>query len=440
MSSSLNARILQLALPAIAANITTPLLSLADVAISGHLGKAEYIAAIALGGAMFNMLYWLFGFLRMGTSGITAQCVGAGDSRQEAATLWRALSTATLAGVILIALSRPVSALLMTFFDASPEVTLLARTYFDAGIYGAPAMLATYTLSGWFLGMQSSRPIMWMAIVANVANLAISATLVFGMHTGVTGMAIGTATAQWIGAAIGLSIVLRKFHPLSPLALGLKQIIDATRISRLFKINTDIFLRTVCLVGVTMWFTRSGARAGADILAANAMLMQLFMLFSFFMDGFAFAGEALAGRYYGAKDPKMLHNCIHRLMGWGMGISLAATLIYFIGGMYIMRMLTNDVHTLDVVRDYRYWAVTIPLASFMAFVWDGVFIGMTKTRRMLVAMAIAMSVFFIVYFIATPLLGNHGLWLAFVTYLLTRGVASELLSRKATSLYDKRPE
>lgn len=424
--TSLRRQILSIALPAIVSNITTPLLAMIDVAIVGHIGSASYIAAIALGSTMFNMLYWLFGFLRMGSSGTTAQAFGAGDRVSADTLFYRSLTLGLLAGIILLAFSHPLSRLLLTFLDADPSTLPLARKYFLLAICGAPATLATFALSGWFLGMQNSRWPMWMAIVTNVVNIAASLLFVFGLGWDLKGVAIGSAIAQWTGFLFGLTIALRRFRPARP---SLSRLLKVSELRRFFAINADIFLRTLCLVAVTLWFTRSGASQGAVILAANALLLQLFMFFSYFMDGFAFAGEALSGRFAGSGDRLSLKQLIGALTRIGICLAIAFSAIYAIFGHEILSLLTNDASVIHTAGEYRWWAVAVPIAGTLAFVWDGILIGLTYTRLMLAAMALAAVVFFILGHLPLGLPANHQLWLSFVVYLAVRGIV-EILSYK----------
>ena len=416
----INKAILAIAVPAIVSNITTPLLGLVDVAIVGHIGSAVYIGAIAVGSTMFNMLYWLFGFLRMGTAGLTSQSCGAGDFHSSSASLRRALLMAFVFAAVLIVLSRPLGYLALDFLDADDATAPLARKYFSIAIFGAPAALGMYSLNGWLLGMQNTRSPMLVALLTNVVNIAISATLVFGFGMKIEGVATGTLSAQWIGFLTAMAVVWYKYHPEK---IPFAELIRRNALGRLFKINLDIFLRTLCLVGVTAWFTRAGAAQSVDILAANALLMQLFMFFSYFSDGFAFAGEALAGKHFGAGDNDALRTVVAALLRWGLWIALGFTALYFAAGEFVLRLLTDEGDVISTAKEYLPWAVSIPICGIAAFIYDGIFVGLTATRRMLVSVASGMAVFFIIYFALMPSMGNHALWLAFVTYLAVRGLS-----------------
>lgn len=412
-------RILAIALPAIVSNITVPVLGLVDVAVVGHFGAAAFIGAIAVGSTLFNMLYWLLGFLRMSTAGLTAQACGAADRGAADAALWRSLIIAAAASVLLIAFSPILGKAILDFLDADDAVRPLAARYFSVCIWGAPAVLATYVLNGWSLGMQNTRLPMTVAVATNVVNIALSLTFVYGFGMRIEGVALGTMLAQWTGAVFFLAAVLRRYRPR---AVPRRRLFEGTALRRLFSINTDIFLRTLCLVAVTVWFTRAGAMQSVSVLAANALLMQLFMFFSYFSDGFAYAGEALAGKAHGGADRAALRQTVRALLEWGAGIALVFTVIYFMAGEAILRLLTDDGAVIDTAREYLPWAVSVPACGILAFVYDGIFIGLTATRRMLASIAISAAVFFCVYALAFPSLGNHGLWLAFVLYLLIRGL------------------
>lgn len=420
-------KILALALPSIAANITTPLLGLVDTAITGHLRDAVYIGAIAVGASMFNMLYWLFGYLRMGTSGMTARSYGAGADAESSLTLMRGVTVAFAVALAMIVLQRPICSLLLWIMETDAATSLYAARYFDVVIYGAPAMLGTYVFTGWLLGNQDSRATLYVSLIVNVVNIATSLTLVYGADMGADGVAVGTLTAQWSGFVAGAVMIARRHHPrLQPW----RMVLDRNGIRSFFGVNTDIFLRTVCLVATTMWFTRAGAAQGATILAANAVLMQFFVFFSYFVDGFAYAGEAVVGRYTGAGDRQMLRCAVRRLLIWGGAVALVFTVCYAAGGSLILGLLTSHADVVDTALEYRWWVVSVPLAGFMAFTWDGVFIGAAMQRKMLLSMLVATVLFFVLYYALVGTWHNHALWLAFTVYLLARGLMQTWFYRR----------
>lgn len=426
ISRHLSAKIASLAIPAIVTNITTPILSLSDMAIVGHIGGAVFIAAIAVGGMSFNMLYWLCGFLRMGSSGLTAQCYGAHDIKGCHMVLARAMFVALGLGGLMVLLRAPIFDAVIKFMDCDADTLPAVRIYFNICIWGAPAVLGTFSLTGWWLGMQNSRIPMWVSIFTDLFNILLSVTFVFGFRMGLYGVATGTLIAQWAAFLLGLALC-RRYRVKIP---DWRDVLRWHEVGKFFRINADIFLRTVCLVGVSLWFTRVGAMQGTVMLAVNALLMQLFTVFSFFMDGFAFSAEALCGRFKGAANRQMLKHTIHVLLGVSTVFAVVFTILYAVSGQEMLRLISSDTTVVAKASEYYWWAASIPLLGFAAFIWDGVSIGVTATRRMLKSMVCATVVFFIVYVVAYPSLGNHGLWMAFVGYLFVRGVALWVLNRR----------
>ncbi|MCI1681189.1 MAG: MATE family efflux transporter [Bacteroides sp.] len=424
-----NKRILRIAIPSIISNITVPLLGLIDVAIMGHLGAPAYIGAIAVGGMLFNIIYWIFGFLRMGTSGMTSQAYGKRDLSEVTRLLFRSVGIGMLIALCLIILQYPIRKLAFTFIQTTPEVEQLATLYFQICIWGAPAMLGLYGFSGWFIGMQNSRFPMYIAIIQNIINIVASLGLVYLLHLKVAGVALGTLTAQYAGFIMTIALWIKYYGGLRKY-ISRNGLFPKEAMLRFFRINRDIFLRTLCLVIVTLYFTSAGASQGEIVLAVNTLLMQLFTLFSFFMDGFAYAGEALSGKYIGANNRIALFRMIRLLFIWGILLSLCFTLLYLFGGKRLLSLLTNDESVIREAGKYFYWTLAIPFAGFSAFLWDGIFIGATATRQMLYSMLVASTSFFILYYAFRGILGNHALWLAFITYLLLRGIVQAGISRK----------
>ena len=429
----MNRRILHLAIPSIVSNITVPLLGLVDVTIVGHLGATAYIGAIAVGGLLFNILYWNFGFLRMGTSGLTSQAYGRKDKDAEIRVLVQAVSVGLFSALAMLILQYPIERLAFRLLDTSAEVEQYAVTYFRICIWGAPAVLAQYGFTGWFIGMQNSRYPMYIAIVMNVINIVCSSCFVFLFGMKVEGVASGTVVAQYSGVMMAWWLWFYNYKELRG-RITFRGSLQLIAMRRFFAVNRDIFLRTLCLIGVTTFFTSTGARQGDVILAVNTLLMQLFTLFSYIMDGFAYAGEALSGRYVGACNLVQLKRAVKALFGWGVGLSLVFTLLYGIGGENFLGLLTNDTVVIETAGHYFYWVLAIPLAGFAAFLWDGILIGATATRFMLWAMLVASGSFFVIYYCFSGATNNHMLWLAFLVYLALRGVMQTLWSRKVFTL------
>ena len=427
--NSENKKILQIALPSIVSNITVPLLGLIDVTIVGHLGAASYIGAIAVGGMLFNIIYWIFGFLRMGTGGMTSQAYGAHDMNEVMRLLMRSVSVGLFIAFCIILLQYPIERIAFTCIDTTPEIEKLSGLYFRICVWGAPAVLGLYSFNGWFIGMQNSRFPMFVAITQNIVNILMSLLLVYGFHMKIEGVAIGTLIAQYAGFFMALGLWFRYYGKLRK-RTDYSSFLNRQAMTKFFVVNRDIFFRTICLVAVTVFFTSAGASQGEVILAVNTLLMQLFTLFSYIMDGFAYAGEALTGKYIGAKQPESLRQMVKLLFGWGTGLSLAFTLLYGVGGEAFLGLLTDEVNVIQAADAYFYWVLAIPFAGFAAFLFDGIFIGATATNMMLRAMLIASISFFLLYYGCRDLLGNHALWMAFITYLLLRGILQGYLGRK----------
>lgn len=423
----MNKQILHIALPSIISNITVPLLALVDTTIVGHLGSASYIAAIALGGMIFNMIYWLFNFLRMGTGGLTAQAYGANQHQATSYILLRSLTIAGGIALTLLLLQRPIFQVTFHFVTATAEVRSLASIYFNILIWGAPAMLALYSFTGWFLGMQNARIPMCIAITQNVVNIAVSTLLVFGCHLKIEGVALGTLISQYTASLLAVIFCLTKFDVKQHFEL--KAILDINTLKRFFQINRDIFLRTLCLIAVTTYFTSAGSTQGEVTLAANTLLMQFFIIFSYFMDGFAYAGEALGGRYFGAHDRLNFQRVTRCLFAWGGALSVLFFFIYFLSGTSLLHLLTDDSQVINRAQQYLPIIYFIPLISFAAFLFDGLYIGTTATRYMLISMFCASAAFFVLINVCT--LSNTLLWLAFLVYLGGRGLMQAFLFKKA---------
>lgn len=310
----------------------------------------------------------------------------------------------------------------LAFLLMKPESVIVphAIRYFYICIWGAPAMLAQYSLTGWFIGVQDTRSPMWIAILQNLINIAASTFLVFFCDLHIEGVALGTVIAQWSGCLMAILILLKKY------GISARDIMispaNVTMPSRqFFSVNGNLFLRTLCMIAVMVYFTSAGSRMGNTILSANSLLMQFFILYSYFMDGLANAAEALSGRYAGAGDKEMLRRTVSTLFAWGLIISVAFSFLYIVLGDTLLHLFTNQAYIILVARSYLPWVYAIPIIALMAIVWDGIFIGTTQTRGMLFCTAIAMIVFFSLWFLYRNSLQNHALWLAFISYLFTRG-------------------
>ena len=424
-----NREILRLAVPSIVTNITVPLLGMVDVAIVGHIGQASYIAAIALATMVFNLIYWNFGFLRMGTSGLAAQAYGANDRAECLHVLVRGMAIAGAAAVLIIALQYPIALLCKRFIQSTPRTIELMLTYFFIRIWAAPATLGLYALKGWFIGMQNAKAPMWIAILLNIVNIVCSLLFVFVFHAGIAGVAWGTVIAQYSGFAMAVAIWLYRYGDMRG-EINLRKSLNMGEMVRFFKINTDIFLRSLCLLAVFSFIPYISAAMGDEILAANTLLMQLFMLLSYIMDGFAYAGESLTGRYVGARDGVALRDVVRRLLVWGLGLATLFTLLYALFGRGLLSILTNDKEVVDTAMQYMIWIVLVPFTGFAAFIFDGIYIGATASKAMRNTMFVATAIFFVLYYVLHQIFGNHGLWMAFIVFLILRGALMFMFRKK----------
>lgn len=418
--------ILDIALPAIIANITIPLLGLLDVGIAGHLGDATLIGAIAVGTMIFNLIYWNFGFLRMGTSGVTAQAYGSGNRQRQALVLQHVVLLGMAIGLAVIVLQWPIKAVALWVIGGSPGVNVMAGVYVDVCVWGAPPILAMMGIKGWFLGMQDSRSPMLISIGVNVFNVVFSLAAVYGLGMGFMGIAVGTVAAEYAGLAVSLGLLWRRQRWVWQ-CLSLRNAVGMRGDRQLRGGNRDIFVRSFLMMLINLFFLSAGARSGDVLLAVNTLIMQLFTLYSYFMDGIAFAGEALVGKAVGRRDGLGLRLCVRRLLLWGSVVMVVFAMCYALFARDIFSLLTSDGIVVAEALHYRWWCVGIPLAGMAAFVWDGVFIGMTRTRGMLVSAALAFAAFFAVYYLAPMQLGNNRLWLAFLSYLAMRGAVQSAL-------------
>jgi MATE family multidrug resistance protein len=404
-----------------------------DTAIVGHLnadgGTMDYIGGVAVGSMLFTFIYWNFGFLRMGTSGFTAQAFGAKDMNEAMNILSRACFIAFAAAAALILLQVPISWVAASLIENKNSVLDLALTYFFIRIWAAPATLGMYALKGWFIGMQDSNTPMFIAIFINILNIVFSLWFVLGLGMKIEGVAWGTVIAQYGGLIATFIFFFAKYGKLLPL-FNFRKSLNKTKMLEFFKVNSDIFLRTLCLIVVSSYFTIASSKMPYPLLAVNTLLMQLFTLFSYFMDGFAYAAESLCGRYVGAKDRKNLRKSVSYILLWGLVLSLIVVGVYALWSGDILYLLTDQQNVIDAAQTYLGWTLLIPLCGFVAFLYDGILIGMTQSAIMRNAIFIATALYFAVFFLFRQYIGNNALWIGFLLYLAARSVLMALFSRK----------
>ena len=425
--NSINRDIIRLSLPTIVSNITVPLLGICDTAISGHLGSELFLSAIAVGSVMLNVVFWIFGFLRGGTTGLTANAFGGGNRKEISKVLFRSLTIAFIAGFLLIIFQIPLCKGLMAIAGAGEEIRRDVEIYFSIRIWGSPALLATMVISGWFVGMQTTFYPMLIAIIMNVINIITSYSLAFPFNYGFSGVALGTLVSNWFGLLIAAGF-LAWFGRGKIIRLSFRELMHGRWI-RYFSVNGNLFLRSFFIICVTMGVTAAGARLGNLTLAVNVIVMQFFQFFSFFMDGFAFSGEAIVGLRTGEKNFSMLRKSVNLLLLWALGTGIVFSMIYYFGTESIASLLTDNTAVVEGVTELLPWIVLIPLISCWAFIYDGFYVGLTDTFRMMISALIGGILFFFIiwinqnnYFSSSQINGNIVIWTAFLTYLLARGV------------------
>lgn len=429
----MNKKILNLAIPNIISNITVPLLGMVDLAIVGHLGNETYIAAIALGGMIFNFIYWNFSFLRMSTSGFTAQAYGAENNRDIMQILVRGIAISLVAALALILLQRPIAWFSRSIIDSGTETINLALDYFFVRIWAVPATLMLYVTNGWFIGMQNAKTPMYVALVSNVANILFSCLFALVLNMGIQGVALGTVVAQYCGLLLSIVLFLKDYRPLLA-AVEIRQSLVIDEMKNFFKVNIDIFLRNLCVIAVFTFIPYVSASMGDRILAVNTLLLQLFMLFSYIMDGFAYAGEALTGRFIGAKNHSSLQKAIKYLLIWSAILAFSFTFLFFAAGDKILYILTDNASIIKDAMKYIHWTILVPIAGFAAFLFDGVYIGATASKAMRNIVVLATILFFAIYYLFETKLGNNGLWIALLLFLTLRSILMWSLNQKVLGL------
>jgi multidrug resistance protein, MATE family len=415
-------RVWRLSGPIILSNLSIPLMGAVDTAVMGHLPDPAYIGAVALAATVFNFVYWSLGFLRMGTTGFAAQALGAGDPLEVRAALFRPLLIAGAIGIVFILVQIPIGKAAFWLLGGGSDVTALAKRYYAIRIWSAPAAFANYVLSGWLLGMQRARATMALQVALNGINAVLAILFVIGLGWGISGVASATLTAEWLSVAIGFGLA---WHPLKDAhterRLSLIYLLDRTALASLFRVNGNIFLRTIGLLFAFSYFTRLGARMGDLTLAANSVLMQFQAFMAYGLDGFANAASAIVGSAVGSRDGDQFRQAVRVTTIWAAGVALLASLAYLLIGRDLIDLMTNQASVRDAAEHYLPWMIASPLVSFWCFQLDGIFLGATSTVEMRNAMVVSVTAFLASTLIFIPLWGNHGLWLSLLIFMAARG-------------------
>ncbi|KAA3617064.1 MAG: MATE family efflux transporter [Calditrichaeota bacterium] len=426
----MNKQILKLAIPNIISNLAVPILGVVDTALVGHMEGLSHLGAIAIGGMIFNFIYWSFGFLRMGTTGLTAQAFGRKSKSDVIHILLRALIVALVSALFLIIAQQVILKISLLLVSTSPDIAKHASVYFKIRIYAAPATLGLYAFHGWFLGMQNARYPLYLTIIANVANLLLNLLFIKVYNMNSEGIALGTVIAQYLGlfSAIILFLYSYKSH-LNKIIRS--AIFEIDQIRKFFSVNGDIFIRTMTLIFSFSFFTAQSAKMGDDILAVNTILLQLWMVFSFGIDGFAFAAESIVGKYVGSGDKVKLKLTIRYIFLWGISLGALFSLSYFLFGNQILNIFTDKTQILALCLVYYPWTIVAPVINSFCYIWDGIYIGATATKAMRNTMLISTLLFFLpMFYIGMALFENHGIWLAMLLFMIARWISLQLVSKK----------
>ena len=465
---NIHREILRLAVPSILANITIPLVGLVDTAIVGHISDASAIGGIAIGTMLFDLLYWNFGFLRVGTSGLTAQAYGREKTHQDSphegrgsevgSLLFRSLRVALIGALACIAIPWLFVKGVLVLVPCSAEVAAFAERYFFVRIWAAPATLSLMALKGWFIGMQDTVSPMATDILVNVVNMAASYVLAVYTPLGGVGVAWGTLIAQYAGLVLAIGILGKKYQLTLPLCRGSWRGSCASRRvscegrggSSLFRLNSQLFVRSLCFMVVYVGFTALASKYGDTELAVSAILMKLFMLFSYFVDGFAYAGEALVGKQIGeikgsaagqgspsASLVSCLRSVVIALFAWSLGVGAVFTLVYALWGTGCIGMMTDDAVVRAAAMPYMGWLIAMPLVSTLAFMWDGVYVGAAAGKEIMIAMIWAAVAFVAGYVATEPLWGVQALYVGYFAHLLARVIYLTAKWRRVIMNYEK---
>ena len=427
-SRNLNKQILSLAIPNTISNLSVPMLSAVDTALMGRLENEQYLGAIAIGGIIFSFVYWGFGFLRMGVTGLTAQAYGAKDAKESTLILKRAAIVGLLIGLLLIVVQSLIAALSFYLMDAGAEVEQLARSYFHIRIYAAPATLTLHVFHGWFLGMQNAKYPMFLAIVVNLLNLVLNLVFVKVLMMTSDGVALGTVIAQYFGLLCTVGLFLRKYRHLWD-GWHLKGVLNLPALKRFFRISGDIFIRTLSVLFCHAFFTSKAAALSDTALAINTILLQFIHILAYGIDGFAFAVESLVGRYKGAREITNLKRSVRYSFWWVLFLSAGFSLVFGLLGTKLLYLFTDKTDLLIGARPYLIWIAIAPPINSVAYVWDGVFIGATASTPMRNSM-LASTVVFLFAYVLLKGLGNHGLWMALTLFSIARGATLTALAPK----------
>jgi multidrug resistance protein, MATE family len=415
----MNREILRLAIPNILSNISIPLLSTVDTLLMGDL-SAVHLGAVGVGAMLFNFVYWNFGFLRMGTTGMTAQAYGAGDAAQVSDVFYRAVGVALGIALLLVLFAVPIANLSFQAMHMEGEQLAMVSTYFFTRLWAAPASLLLYALFGWFFGMQDAISPLLITVTLNICNIACSVVLVKYFGLDIYGVALGTVIAQYVGLALAVGILIVKYR--SKLGFSPHTVFRKVELVNFFKLNSDIFIRTFCLTSAFFFFHSQSALGGELVLAINVVLLQLLNWMSYGIDGFAYAAESLVGKYFGAKNDAMTYKAIRYAMFWGGGLALGYAIVFAFGYDTILRFYNDQNDLLQLADQYYIGTIAMPIVAFACYIWDGIFVGLTASKAMRNCMLIAFAMYLVIYYSIIDIFPIQAIWVAMLSFLAIRGL------------------
>lgn len=424
----MNKEILRLAIPNILSNLSVPLLSTVDTILMGNL-SALHIGAVGIGSMIFNFVYWNFGFLRMGTTGMTAQAFGSEDKGAMANTLFRSFLLAVMLASLVVLFQNPLGEAGVYLMNVAPEQIDLVLEYFTIRIWDAPATLLIYVMMGWFFGMQNAIYPLMLTIFINTINIAVSYWMVTNLGWGIEGVAWGTVIAQYSGVVLAILLWIFRYGAMTQLA-SIGRILRIEELKGFLQINGDLFIRTICLTFAFGFFYSRSSADGTLVLAANVILQHFLNWLSYGVDGFAYASESLVGKYKGKADMRTLNRVVKLSFGWGMGLAVLIATIYWFAGDWLLNIFTTEANVIEAAQPYLLWVIILCLVATPCYIWDGVFIGLTASKEMRNSMLLSLICYLGIYYMVVDRLGNHGLWLALTLFLLLRGTLLFVIYRR----------
>ena len=423
-----NKQIINLAIPNIISNFSIPLLGAVDTALMGRLASEHYLGAVGIGGVIFSFIYWGFGFLRMATTGLTAQAFGENNTPECGRLLIQATCIGIASSLFLFIFQWQLIDLSFLLIDVSPEVEDLARVYFHIRIYAAPATLCLHAFHGVFLGLQNARYPMLLAIVVNLVNIILNLVFVQMLGMKVVGVALATVIAQYLGLSLALLLFFRNYQSILT-AWNIREVLAFSKLKRFLSISSDIFIRTLCLVSSHAYFTAKSAALSDTFLAINTILLQYVNLLSYAIDGLAFAAESMVGKYKGAQDMPNLKRTTRQIFFWAFLFGGVIMLIFIAFGEQLLHLFTNQMPLVEQAKPYLIWIIVAPVVNVAAYIWDGIFLGATASKALRDSAIVSALLFLTAVYLLMPF-GNHGLWGALTLLLIARGISLTLLAPK----------